>query len=42
MMSVTKFRDNVTKDMARAIDSDVQYRNLEEYWEWRNRVPPER
>jgi len=28
----------LTQDMARAIDSEVPYRNLEEYWEWRNRV----
>lgn len=27
----------LTEDMARAIDSDVPYRNLEEYWKWRNR-----
>jgi hypothetical protein len=29
----------LTDDMARAIDSAVPYRNLKEYWEWRNRVP---
>jgi hypothetical protein len=29
----------LTSDMARAIDSDVPYRNLEEYWEWRDRAP---
>ncbi len=28
----------LTPDMARAIDSVVPYRNLKEYWEWRNRV----
>ncbi len=28
----------LTEDMARAIDSDVPYRNLEEYWEWRERI----
>jgi len=28
----------LTKDMARAIDSAVPYRNLEEYWEWRDRI----
>lgn len=28
----------LTEDMARAIDSEVPYRNLEEYWQWRNRV----
>jgi hypothetical protein len=28
----------LTRDMARAIDSAVPYRNLEEYWEWRDRV----
>jgi len=27
----------LTDDMARAIDSDVPYRNLQQYWEWRNR-----
>ena len=29
----------LTDDMARAIDSDVPYRNLREYWAWRNRAP---
>jgi len=29
----------LTTDMARAIDSDVPYRNLEEYWTWRDRAP---
>lgn len=28
----------LTEDMARAIDSAVPFRNLEEYWKWRNRV----
>jgi hypothetical protein len=28
----------LTEDMARAIDSDVPYRTLEEYWEWRERL----
>ncbi len=28
----------LTDDMARAIDSDVPYHNLEEYWVWRDRV----
>jgi Restriction endonuclease EcoRV len=28
----------LTDDMARAIDSDVPYRNLQEYWKWRGRV----
>ncbi len=28
----------LTEDMARAVDSVVSYRNLKEYWEWRNRV----
>ena len=28
----------LTSDMARAIDSPVPYRNLEEYWQWRDRV----
>ena len=27
----------LTKDMARAIDSEVPYRNLDEYWKWRRR-----
>ena len=27
----------LTKDMARAIDSEVPYRNLDEYWKWRKR-----
>jgi hypothetical protein len=27
----------LTRDMARAIDSVVPYRNLEQYWEWRGR-----
>ncbi len=31
------WRHYLTKDMARAIDSDVPYRNLEEYWKWRRR-----
>jgi hypothetical protein len=29
----------LTDDMARAIDSDVPYRNLRDYWVWRNRAP---
>ena len=28
----------LTEDMARAIDSDVPYQNLKEYWRWRDRV----
>jgi hypothetical protein len=28
----------LTDDMARAIDSEVPYRNLEEYWQWRGRA----
>ena len=28
----------LTEDMARAIDSAVPYRKLEEYWEWRDRA----
>jgi len=28
----------LTEDMARAIDSEVPYRSLEEYWQWRERV----
>jgi hypothetical protein len=29
----------LTTDMAEAIDSEVPYRNLDEYWEWRERAP---
>ncbi|MEA3351949.1 MAG: type II restriction endonuclease [Chloroflexota bacterium] len=29
----------LTKDMAKSIDSDIPYRNLEEYWQWRQRAP---
>jgi len=32
----------LTTDMANAIDSVVPYRNLEEYWEWRERVSRKR
>lgn len=28
----------LTNDMARAIDSEVPYRNLKEYWAWRDRI----
>ena len=28
----------LTVDMAKAIDSEVSYRNLREYWDWRERV----
>jgi hypothetical protein len=28
----------LTKDMARAIDSYIPYRNIEEYWNWRERA----
>jgi hypothetical protein len=28
----------LTEDMARAIDSAVPYRNLAEYWQWRERA----
>jgi len=28
----------LTRDMARAIDSEVSYKNLEEYWDWRKRI----
>jgi hypothetical protein len=31
----------LTDDMARAIDSEVPYRNIEEYWLWRNRTVPQ-
>ncbi len=29
----------LTNDMARAIESQVPYRNIEEYWMWRERAP---
>jgi hypothetical protein len=32
----------LTNDMARAIDSEVLYHNLDEYWEWRSRIPLKR
>jgi hypothetical protein len=32
----------LTEDMAKAIDSEVPYRNLEEYWEWCNKHPRRR
>jgi hypothetical protein len=32
----------LTEDMARAIDSTVPYRNLEQYWAWRERVSRKR
>ncbi len=32
----------LTADMARAIDSEVPYRNLAEYWRWRDRARPRR
>jgi hypothetical protein len=28
----------LTGDMARAIDSNVPYRNLDDYWKWRKRI----
>ena len=33
------WQNYLTKDMARAIDSEVRYRNLEEYWQWKERIP---
>jgi hypothetical protein len=33
------WQNYLTADMARAIDSDVCYRNLDEYWQWRERIP---
>lgn len=27
----------LTEDMAKAIDSNIPFRNLKEYWQWRNR-----
>lgn len=33
------WQNYLTADMARAIDSAVPYRNLNEYWQWRERVP---
>jgi hypothetical protein len=32
----------LTQDMAKSIDSTVPYRNLNEYWKWRDRRPPKR
>ena len=32
----------LTNDMARSIESHVPYCNLDEYWEWRERVGPKR
>jgi hypothetical protein len=28
----------LTKDMARAIDSNIPYKNLDDYWKWRERI----
>lgn len=28
----------LTEDMARAIDSDIPYHNLDQYWQWRDRA----
>ncbi|RLT39626.1 MAG: restriction endonuclease [Chloroflexi bacterium] len=33
------WQNYLTADMARAIDSEVRYRNLNEYWQWRERIP---
>lgn len=33
------WQNYLTRDMARTIDSDVPYRNLDEYWQWRERIP---
>jgi len=33
------WRNYMTKDMARTIDSEVYYRNLDEYWDWKERIP---
>jgi len=33
------WKNFLTLDMARAIDSEVPYRNLEEYWHWRQSIP---
>ena len=33
------WQNYLTKDMARAIDSEVCYRNLDEYWQWKERIP---
>ncbi|MGQ9585413.1 MAG: type II restriction endonuclease [Anaerolineae bacterium] len=32
------WRHYLTEDMAQAIDSEVPYRNLEQYWEWHERI----
>ena len=33
------WQNYLTKDMARAIDSEVCYHNLDEYWQWKDRIP---
>ena len=33
------WQNYLTKDMARTIDSEVCYRNLDEYWQWKERIP---
>ena len=33
------WQNYLTKDMALAFDSEVYYRKLEEYWQWRERIP---
>ena len=33
------WQNYLTKDMARAIESEVCYSNLDEYWQWKERIP---
>lgn len=33
------WQNYLTKDMALSIDSEVRYRNLDEYWQWKDRIP---
>ncbi len=33
------WQNYLTAGMARAIDSEVCYRNLDEYWQWKERIP---
>ena len=33
------WQNYLTADMARLIDSEVCYRNLDEYWQWKERIP---
>ena len=33
------WQNYLTKDMARSIDSEARYSNLNEYWQWKERIP---